>query len=68
MRVSVAGQRRMMKRKLQVEFARQALTSYSGLELRQRYLRQRHLPRRLHKSEIVRIAQSFRDQPPSHQR
>src|SRR5262245_25746157 len=48
MRLSVAGLRRMIKGKLPIEFARQELTSYSGLELLRRYLRQRDLPRRLH--------------------
>ena len=47
MRVSVASLRRMIKGKLSVEFVRQELTSYSGLELLRRYLRQRDLPRRL---------------------
>src|SRR6266536_6400393 len=48
MRVSVASLRRMIKGKLQVEFVHQELTSYSGLELLRRYLRQLDLPRRLH--------------------
>ena len=48
MRLSVASLRRMIKRKLQVEFVHQELTSYSGLELLRRYLRQLDLPRRLH--------------------
>ncbi len=47
MRLSVASLRRMIKRKLQVEFVHQELTSYSGLELLWRYLRQLDLPRRL---------------------
>ncbi|MCI0459621.1 MAG: IS1380 family transposase [Gemmataceae bacterium] len=47
MRLSVASLRRMIKGKLHVEFARQELTSYSGLELLRRYLRQHDLPRRL---------------------
>src|SRR5260370_40151130 len=47
MRVSVASLRRMVKGKLHVEFVRQELTSYSGLELLRRYLRGRDLPRRL---------------------
>src|SRR6266481_3646666 len=48
MRLSVASLRRMIKGKLQVEFVHQELTSYSGLELLRRYLRQLDLPRRLH--------------------
>ncbi len=40
MRLSVASLRRMIKGKLHVEFVRQELTSYSGLELLRRYLRQ----------------------------
>src|SRR5260370_41827257 len=47
MRLSVASLRRMIKGKLHVEFVRQELTSYSGLELLRRYLRQHDLPRRL---------------------
>jgi len=47
MRLSVASLRRMVKGKLHVEFVRQELTSYSGLELLRRYLRGRDLPRRL---------------------
>ena len=47
MRLSVASLRRMIKGKLHVEFVHQELTSYSGLELLRRYLRQRELPRRL---------------------
>ncbi len=38
---------RMVKRPLHVEFVDQALTSYSGLELLRRYLRQCDLPSRL---------------------
>src|SRR5467141_166270 len=48
MRLSVASLRRMIKGKLSVEFVPQDLTSYSGLELLRRYLRQLDLPRRLH--------------------
>jgi len=48
MRLSVASLRRMIKGKLHVEFVHQELTSYSGLELLRRYLRQLDLPRRLH--------------------
>ena len=47
MRLSVASLRRMVKRPLQVEFVPQQLTSYSGLELLRRYLRQCDLPSRL---------------------
>ena len=47
MRLSVASLRRMIKGKLRVEFVDQDLTSYSGLELLRRYLRQLDLPRRL---------------------
>jgi hypothetical protein len=47
MRLSVASLRRMIKGKLHVEFVHQELTSYSGLELLRRYLRQLDLPRRL---------------------
>jgi hypothetical protein len=47
MRLSVTSLHRMVKGKLHVEFARQELTSYSGLELFRRYLRQGDLPSRL---------------------
>jgi Transposase DDE domain group 1 len=47
MRLNVASLRRMVKGKLAVEFGRQELTSYSGLELLRRYLRQLELPSRL---------------------
>ena len=47
MRLSVASLRRMIKGKLSVEFVHQDLTSYSGLELLRRYLRQLDLPQRL---------------------
>ena len=47
MRLSVTSLRRLVKGKLHVEFGRQALTSYSGLELLRRYLRQHDLPHRL---------------------
>src|SRR5437870_4748161 len=47
MRLSVASLRRMIKGKLHVEFVRQELTSYSGLEVFRRYLRQYELPHRL---------------------
>ncbi len=48
MRLSVASLRRLVKRKLHIEFVEQELTSYSGLELLRRYLRQHEVPRRLH--------------------
>src|SRR6266516_7438947 len=47
MRLSVASLRRMIKRPLHVEFVPQHLTSYSGLEVLRRYLRQCELPSRL---------------------
>jgi Transposase DDE domain group 1 len=47
MRLNVASLCRLVKRKLHVEFVRQELTSYSGLEVLRRYLRHRELPRRL---------------------
>ena len=47
MRLSVASLRRMVKGKLPIEFVHQELTSYSGLELLRRYLRQLDLPCRL---------------------
>jgi Transposase DDE domain group 1 len=47
MRLSVATLRRVVKGDLQIEFVRQELTSYSGLELLRRYLRQVNLPGRL---------------------
>ena len=47
MRLNVASLHRMVKGKLHVEFARQELTSYSGLELFRRYLRQGDVPSRL---------------------
>lgn len=48
MRLSVTSLRRLVKRKLPIEFVEQELTSYSGLELLRRYLRQHDVPRRLH--------------------
>ena len=50
MRLSVTSLRRMIKGKLQVEFVRHELTSYSGLELVRRYLRQLDVPSRLRSS------------------
>jgi MYXO-CTERM domain-containing protein len=47
MRLSVASLRRMIKGNLHVEFVRQDLTSYSGLELLRRYLRRVDLASRL---------------------
>lgn len=47
MRLNVASLRRLVKGKLHVEFVPQELTSFSGLELLRRYLRQGDLPRRL---------------------
>jgi hypothetical protein len=47
MRLNVARLRRVVKGDLRIEFARQELTSYSGLELIRRYLRQRGLVARL---------------------
>src|SRR5258706_300194 len=47
MRLSVTSLRRMIKGQLHVEFVHQELTSYSGLELLRRYLRQHDMPRRL---------------------
>jgi len=47
MRLSVIALRRMIKGKLHVEFVRQELTSYSGLEVVRHYLRQWELPSRL---------------------
>ena len=47
MRLNVASLHRLVKGKLHVEFVRQELTSYSGLELLRRYLRQHDLPSRL---------------------
>jgi hypothetical protein len=47
MRLSVTSLRRMVKRPLHVEFGHQQLTSYSGLELLRRYLRQHELPSQL---------------------
>ena len=47
MRLSVASLRRLVKRPLHVEFTHQELTSYSGLELLRRYLRQLDVPQRL---------------------
>jgi Transposase DDE domain group 1 len=47
MRLTVASLHRLVKGKLHVEFARQELTSFSGLELLRRYLRQGDVPSRL---------------------
>src|SRR5258707_12977996 len=45
-RLSVTSLRRMVKRPLHVECGPQQLTSYSGLELLRRYLRQHDRPSR----------------------
>jgi hypothetical protein len=47
MRLNVASLHRLVKGKLPIEFVRQELTSYSGLELLRGYLRHCDLPRRL---------------------
>src|SRR5262245_46541240 len=47
MRLTVASLRRMVKGTLHIEFRRQELTSYSGLELLRRYVRHRELAGRL---------------------
>jgi Transposase DDE domain group 1 len=47
MRLTVASLHRLVKGKLHVEFAHQELTSFSGLELLRRYLRQGDVPSRL---------------------
>lgn len=47
MRLNVARLRRVVKGDLRIEFTRQELTSYSGLELVRRYLRQQGLVARL---------------------
>jgi hypothetical protein len=47
MRLRVARLLRRIKGKLQVEFGHQESTSYSGLELLRRYLRQGALPSRM---------------------
>jgi len=44
MRLSVATLRRLVKGDLRIEFVRQELTSYSGLQLLRRYPRQIDLP------------------------
>ncbi len=48
MRLSVASLRRVVKGDLRIEFVRQELTSYGGLELLRRYVRRSGLRRRLH--------------------
>ena len=48
MRLSVASLRRVVKGDLRIEFVRQELTSYGGLELLRRYLRQIDVKTRLH--------------------
>jgi Transposase DDE domain group 1 len=48
MRLSVGTLRQVVKRDLPIAFGPQQLTSYGGLELLRRYLRQLEVPRRLH--------------------
>src|SRR5262245_42707121 len=48
MRLSVGTLRQVVKRELPMTFVPQQLTSYGGLELLRRYVRQIDLPRRLH--------------------
>jgi hypothetical protein len=48
MRLSVGTLRQVVTRDLPIAFVPQQLTSYGGLELLRRYLRQLELPRRLH--------------------
>jgi len=48
MRLSVASLRRVVKGDLQIEYVRQDLTSYGGLELLRRYVRRLDLQKRLH--------------------
>ena len=48
MRLSVGTLRQAVKRDLPIAFVPQQLTSYGGLELLRRYLRQLEIPRRLH--------------------
>jgi len=48
MRLSVGTLRQVVKRDLPIAFVPQRLTSYGGLELLRRYVRQIELPRRLH--------------------
>jgi hypothetical protein len=50
MRLSVGTLRQVVKRDLPIEFVPQQLTSYGGLELLRRYLRQLEMPRRLHQA------------------
>jgi DDE family transposase len=50
MRLSVGTLRQVVKRDVPIEFVPQQLTSYGGLELLRRYLRQLGLPRRLHRA------------------
>src|SRR5262245_29205739 len=48
MRLSVGTLRQVVKQDLPIGFVPQQLTSYGGLELPRRYVRQLDLPRRLH--------------------
>jgi hypothetical protein len=50
MRLSVASLRRVVKGDLAIQFVPQALTSYGGLELLQRYLRQIDVVARLRRA------------------
>jgi hypothetical protein len=50
MRLRVGTLRQVVKRDLPIAFVPQQLTSYGGLELLRRYLRQRDVPRRLHRA------------------
>ena len=52
MRLSVASLRRVVKGDLAIQFVPQALTSYGGLELLGRYLRQIDLGARLHQAFV----------------
>ena len=50
MRLSVGTLRQVVKRDLPIAFVPQQLTSYGGLELLRRYVRQLEMPRRLHRA------------------
>jgi len=47
MRLKIASLRPVVKGDLRIEFVRQALTSYGGLELLRRYFRLLHLHHRI---------------------
>jgi hypothetical protein len=53
MRLSVGTLRQVVKRDVPIEFVPQQLTSYGGLELLRRYLRQLEVPRRLHRACVA---------------